>query len=170
MTNHITWWNPTISTIPSLIKSQHRSSPRSNHISTDGRPSLTKTQAKLNITMDGNTCMTLMTAWLSITKQVWSLGNSIKVYRAICILEREWEHIGSIWSRFTSLALPLATTESLERWAPGDSASLRRPMVAIRNKQHKQINKQYNKQCLMTKQTVPKYATHLYEHVSARIT
>jgi hypothetical protein len=62
MTNHITWWNPTVSTIPTLLKSQHRSSPRSNHISTDGRPSLRKTQAKLNITKDGKTCTTLMTA------------------------------------------------------------------------------------------------------------
>jgi hypothetical protein len=53
MTSHITWRNPTISTIPTLLKSYHRSSPRSNHISTDGRPSLTKTQAKLNITKDG---------------------------------------------------------------------------------------------------------------------
>jgi hypothetical protein len=72
MTSHITWCNPTISTIPTLLKSQHRSSPWSNHISTDGRPSLTKTQAKLNITKDGRTWMTLMTAWLSITNQVWT--------------------------------------------------------------------------------------------------
>jgi hypothetical protein len=72
MTNHITWRNPTISTIPTLPKSQHRPSPRSNHISTDGRPPLTKTQAKLNITKDRKTCMTLMTAWLSITNQVWT--------------------------------------------------------------------------------------------------
>jgi hypothetical protein len=71
MINHITWWNPTISTIPTLLKSQHQSSPQSNHISMDGRPSLTKTQAKLNITKDGKTCMTCMTAWLSITNQVW---------------------------------------------------------------------------------------------------
>jgi hypothetical protein len=62
MTSHITWWNPTVSTIPTLLKPQHRSSPWSNHISTDGRPSLTKTQAKLNITKDGKTCTTLMTA------------------------------------------------------------------------------------------------------------
>jgi hypothetical protein len=72
MTNHITWWNPTISTIPTLLESQHRSSPRLNHISTDERPSLTKTQAKLNITKDEKTCMTLMTAQLSITNQVWT--------------------------------------------------------------------------------------------------
>jgi hypothetical protein len=88
----------------------------------------------------------------------------------MCILEREREHIGSIWSRVTCLALPLAVAQSLERRAPGDSQSLRRLTVAIRNKQHKQINKQYTKQCLITKQTVPKDATHHYECVSARVT
>jgi hypothetical protein len=72
MTNHITWQNPTVSTIPTLLKPQHRSSPQSNHILMDGRPSLTKTQAKLNIIKDGKTSMTLMTAWLSITNQVWT--------------------------------------------------------------------------------------------------
>jgi hypothetical protein len=72
MTNHITWRNPTFSAIPTFLKPQHRSSPRSNHISKDGRPSLTKTQAKINITEDGKTCTTLMTAWLSITNQVWT--------------------------------------------------------------------------------------------------
>jgi hypothetical protein len=68
MTCHITWQNPTISTIPTLLKSQHQSSPWSNHISTDGRLSLKKTQAKL--TKDGKTSTTLMIAWLSITNQV----------------------------------------------------------------------------------------------------
>jgi hypothetical protein len=48
MTNHITWQNPTVCSIPTLLKTQHWSSPRSTHISTDGRPFLTKTQAKLN--------------------------------------------------------------------------------------------------------------------------
>jgi hypothetical protein len=72
LTSHTTWRNPTISTIPALLKSQHRSSPRSKHITTDGRPSLTKIQAKLNITKDGKTCTSLMTAWLSITNQVWT--------------------------------------------------------------------------------------------------
>jgi hypothetical protein len=66
MTNHISWQNPTVSTISTLLKPQHRSSPRSNHISMDGRPSLTKTQTKLNITNDEKTCTTLMTAWLSV--------------------------------------------------------------------------------------------------------
>jgi hypothetical protein len=61
MTNYITCQNLTVFTIPTLLKPQHRSSPRSNHISTDGRPSLTKTQADLNITEDRKTCKTLMT-------------------------------------------------------------------------------------------------------------
>jgi hypothetical protein len=50
ITNHISWRNPTISTIPTLLKPQHRSSPRSPHIMTDGRPTLSiLIQAKLNI-------------------------------------------------------------------------------------------------------------------------
>jgi hypothetical protein len=110
LTIHITWRNPTVSTIPSLLRPQHRSSPWSNHISMDGRPSLTKTQTKLNITKNGKTCTTLMTAWLSITNQVWTqilctrLKYSIKACRPMCILEKEREHIGSIWSRVTCLA------------------------------------------------------------------
>jgi hypothetical protein len=72
MTSHITWQNPAISTIPTLLKPQHWSSQWSNHISTDGRLALTKTQAKLNITKDEKTCTTLMTAWLSIPNQVWT--------------------------------------------------------------------------------------------------
>jgi hypothetical protein len=51
--NYITWRNPTVSIIPTSLKLQHRSSSRSNHILMVGRPSLTKTQAKLNITKDG---------------------------------------------------------------------------------------------------------------------
>jgi hypothetical protein len=88
----------------------------------------------------------------------------------MCALEKEREHIGSIWSRVTCLAVSLVAAQSLERRALGDSRSLRRLTVAIRNKQHKQINKQYMKQCLITKQTVPKDATHCYESVSTRIT
>jgi hypothetical protein len=85
MTSHITWRTPTVPCIPSLLKPQHRSSPGSNHISTDGKPPLTKTRAKLNITKDGKTCTTLMTAWLSITTQynpnpkVWGLGTLLKL-------------------------------------------------------------------------------------------
>jgi hypothetical protein len=87
----------------------------------------------------------------------------------MCPLEREREHIGSIWSCVTCLAFSLAAAQGLECQAPGDSRSLRRLTVAIRNKQYKQINKQYSKQCLITKQTVLKDATRRYEHVSTRI-
>jgi hypothetical protein len=88
----------------------------------------------------------------------------------MCILEREREHIGSIWSRITFHAFPLVAAQRLERRAPGDSQSLRCLMVEIKNKQHKQINKQYTKQFLLTKQTVRKDVTHRYKRVSARIT
>jgi predicted solute-binding protein len=87
----------------------------------------------------------------------------------MCILEREREHIGSIWSRVTCLDSPLAG-QSLARQALGDSRSLRLLTVVIENKQYKKINKQYTKQYLMTNQTVPKDATRCYECVSARIT
>jgi hypothetical protein len=88
----------------------------------------------------------------------------------MCILEREREHIGSLWLRVTYLALPLATAQSFKCRDLEYSRSLRRLKVAIGNKQHKQINKQYIKQCLIIKQTVPKDATRRYEHVSAIIT
>jgi hypothetical protein len=64
---------------------------------------LTKIQAKLNITKDGKTCMTLNTAWLSITNQEWTqilkvygLGNYIKACRPMYELEREstWDQYG----------------------------------------------------------------------------
>jgi hypothetical protein len=87
----------------------------------------------------------------------------------VCILEKEREHIGSIWSRITCLALPLAPAQRLERRGPGESRSLRCLTVVIENKQDKQINKLYTKQFLITKQIVPKDATHRYERVSTRI-
>jgi hypothetical protein len=87
----------------------------------------------------------------------------------MCI-EREREHIGLIWSRVTYLALLLAAAQSLARQASRDFCSLRLLTVAIANKQHKQKNKQYIKQCLITKQTVSKDASRCYERVSARIT
>jgi hypothetical protein len=77
----------------------------------------------------------------------------------MCILEKEREHIGSIWSRVTCLDSLLAA-QSVACRALGDSQSLRLLTVVIGNKQHKKINKQYIKQYLITKQTVPKDATH----------
>ncbi len=85
------------------------------------------------------------------------------------VYTRERKHIGTKWSKITCHVVPLAA-QSLERRAPGDSRSLWHLTVAFGNKQHKQINKQCTKQCLMTKQMVPKDATHRYECVSARIT
>jgi hypothetical protein len=79
------------------------------------------------------------------------------------------KHIGSIWSRVTCPDSPLAA-QSLALQALGDSQSLRLLTAVIENKQHKQINKQYIKQYLMTKQTVLKDSTRCYEHVSERIT
>jgi hypothetical protein len=87
----------------------------------------------------------------------------------MCILEREREHIGSIWSRVTCLDSLLAA-QSLARRALGDSQSLRFLTVVIGNKQHKKIHKQYTKQYLITKQTVSKDATHCYERMRVRIT
>jgi hypothetical protein len=76
------------------------------------------------------------------------------------------KHIGSIWSRVTCPDSPLAA-QSLALQALGDSQSLRLLTAVIENKQ---INKQYIKQYLMTKQTVLKDSTRCYEHVSERIT
>jgi hypothetical protein len=87
----------------------------------------------------------------------------------MCILEREREHIGSIWSRVTCIDSPLAA-QSPARQALGDSRSLRLLTVVIENKQYKQINKQYIKQYLMTKQTALKYSSRHYELMSVRIT
>jgi hypothetical protein len=39
----------------------------------------------------------------------------------VCIIEKEREHIGSIWSRVTCLALLPAAAQGIERRAPGDS-------------------------------------------------
>jgi hypothetical protein len=70
ITNHIIRWIPTVSTIPTLLKPQHRSSPRSPHIMTDERPTLNNNTSQTQHHEDGKTCTTLMTAWLSITNQV----------------------------------------------------------------------------------------------------
>jgi hypothetical protein len=78
------------------------------------------------------------------------LSYSIKACRLMCIRERLREHIGSIWLRVTCLTLLLVIAQSLAHRAFGDSRTLRRLTVAIENKQHKEINKQYTKQCLRT--------------------
>jgi hypothetical protein len=87
----------------------------------------------------------------------------------VSVYTRERKHIGSIWSRVTCLALSLAAIQSLERRALEDSQSLQRLPIATENKQYKEINKQYTKQYLMTKQIVPTDATRRYVHVDAII-
>jgi hypothetical protein len=87
----------------------------------------------------------------------------------MCILEKERENIGSIWSRITCLALLLSAAQSLARRAPGDSRSLQLLTLVIGNKQYKQIDKQYTKQYLITKQIIPKDDTHCYKRVGTRI-
>jgi hypothetical protein len=175
LTNHITWQNPTVSTIPTLFKPQHRSSPWSNHISTDGRQSLTKTLAKLNITKDGKTCTTLMTAWPSITNHIRTqilsmrLRYNIEACRPLHILENEISHRINM----VKAHLPCSPTSCCSKsWT---SSSYRFSKSSAPNgserKQATQANKwTVEKQCLLTKQADLKDATHCYERVSARIT
>jgi hypothetical protein len=97
MTNHITWCNPTVSTI-----STHAQTTLSILTTVASHHNGWKTKTLNNNTSqtqhhkDAKTCMTLMTAWLSITNQVWThipkvwcLDNSVKACRLVCILERE---------------------------------------------------------------------------------
>jgi hypothetical protein len=72
ITIHITWQNPTVSAIPSYA--QTTTSILTTAIShLDGRK--TNSQQQISQTKhheDGKTCTTLMTAWLSITNEVWT--------------------------------------------------------------------------------------------------
>jgi hypothetical protein len=53
----------------------------------------------------------------------------------MCILEIEREHIGSIWSRVTYLALPLDAAQSLGSQVLEDSQSRWRLLIATGNMQ-----------------------------------
>jgi hypothetical protein len=64
MTNHKLWRLQPSPPFQTLLKPQHRISPRSPHIMTDGRPTL---HSQTQHHKDGKTCITLMTAGLSIT-------------------------------------------------------------------------------------------------------
>jgi hypothetical protein len=97
MTNHITWQNLTISTIPADAQTTTSilTTVTSHH---DGwkTKTLNNNTSQTQHHKDGKTCMTLETAWLSITNQVWNhipkisgLGNSINACMPMCILERE---------------------------------------------------------------------------------
>jgi hypothetical protein len=97
MTNNITWWNPTVSTIPSHAQTTTSilTTVTSHH---DGwkTKTLNNNTSQTQHHKDGKTCTTIMTTWLSITNQVWThipkvwdLGNSIKACMPVYILERE---------------------------------------------------------------------------------
>jgi hypothetical protein len=90
----------TISTIPTFAQTTTSILTQSTHISTDGRPQHSHKETSQTQHHKGwKTSMTLMTAWLSNTNQVWTqilkvwgLGNNIKACIPICELEREKAH------------------------------------------------------------------------------
>jgi hypothetical protein len=88
----------------------------------------------------------------------------------MCILEREREHIGSIWSRVTCLDSLLTAAQNLLLEGLDDFRSSQRLNNNDRKQAIQRIIKTVHKQYLNTKQTVLKYSTHRYELVSARIT
>jgi hypothetical protein len=64
-----------------MLKPQHQTSPRSPHITTDGRPTLsTHNTSQTQHHKDEKTCMTLMTTGLSITT---NHKNSILKYEGL---------------------------------------------------------------------------------------
>jgi hypothetical protein len=69
------------------------------------------------------------------------LRYSIKPCRPMCILEREREHIGSIWSRVIGLDSPLAAAQSLLLEGLDDSLSSQR----LNNNNRKQAIQRINK-------------------------
>jgi hypothetical protein len=94
MAHHISWRNPTVSTIPTYAQSTTSILTTVN----DGW----KTKTLNNNTRQtqhhkyGKTCTTLMIVSLNKTNQVWThipkvwgLGKNIKTCRPVCILERE---------------------------------------------------------------------------------
>jgi hypothetical protein len=73
MTNHITWRNPTVSIIPS--HAQTTASIRTmikSHVDGSKTNTLTTNTSQTQHHKDEKTCTTLMTAWLSVTNQVWT--------------------------------------------------------------------------------------------------
>jgi hypothetical protein len=85
MTNHKPWRSQPSPPFQSLLKPQHRISPRSPHITTDGRLTLsTLNTSQTQHHKDGKTCTTLMTIGLSNTTnhknpilRYESLGNKL---------------------------------------------------------------------------------------------
>jgi hypothetical protein len=96
MTTHNTWWNPTISTIPTHAQTtpSNLTTVTSHH---DGwkTNTLNSNTSQTQHHKDGKTSTSLKTAWLRITNQVWTqflimrFRYSIKACNPICILEKE---------------------------------------------------------------------------------
>jgi hypothetical protein len=97
MTNHITWRNPTGSTIPAHAQttSSILTMVTSHH---DGwkTKTLNNSTSQTQYHKDGKTWTTLMTVWLSISNQAWThipkawgLSNNINACCPVCILEKE---------------------------------------------------------------------------------
>jgi hypothetical protein len=84
--------------------------------------------------------------------------------------DRKRKCIGSIWSRVTCLALPLAAAQSLGSQVFEDSQSNWRLTIATGNKQLQKNKYTVQERCLDSNQIVPKDATRRYECMSARIT
>jgi hypothetical protein len=67
MTNHNSWKSKSSPLFQTLLETQHRISPRSPHITTDGRPTLSiLNTSQTQHHKDEKTCTTLMTVGLSI--------------------------------------------------------------------------------------------------------
>jgi hypothetical protein len=85
MTNHKTWRSQPSPPFQTLLKLQHRTSPQSPHITTEGRPALsTLNTNQTQHHKDGKTCIILMIAGLSNTTnhkntilKYESLGNQL---------------------------------------------------------------------------------------------
>jgi hypothetical protein len=73
MTNHITWWNPTVSTIPTYAQTTTSIlTTITSHLDGWKTKTINNNTSQTQHHKDRKTCTTLMTAWLSITNQVWS--------------------------------------------------------------------------------------------------
>jgi hypothetical protein len=91
MANQKSWRSQPSPPFQTLLKPQHRISPRSTHITTDERPTLsTLNTSQTQHHKNGKTCMTLMTAGLSNTTnhknpilKYESLGNQLM--HATCV-------------------------------------------------------------------------------------
>jgi hypothetical protein len=92
ITNHKLWRSQPSPPFQTLLKPHHRTSPRSPHITTDGRPTLsTLNTSQTQYDKDGNTCTALKTARLSNTT---NHKNAILKYEG---LDNQLMHVASVY-------------------------------------------------------------------------